>query len=110
MVDCQLFGLWAGGHHLTASVPHCAVAVILFYALRAMTGRPWMSVLVAAFFAVHPLRAESVAWVAERKDVLSGFFFVCAVYVYVQYVRRPTSLAWYLTLVVVYALGLLSKP
>jgi tetratricopeptide (TPR) repeat protein len=110
MLDCQMFGLWAGGHHLTSGLLHCATTVMLFLALRAMTARPWASALVVAIFAVHPLRAESVAWAAERKDVLSGFFFACALWTYVEYVRHPKSLFWYMSLVVIFALGLLAKP
>ena len=82
MVDCQLFGLNAGGHHMTNAVLHAATAVLLFLVLRQMTGRFWPSALVAAIFAVHPLRVESVAWVTERKDVLSGLFFMLALGAY----------------------------
>ena len=72
MLDCQLYGLKPGGHHLTNVVLHAATAVLLFLVLRAMTGELWPSAFVAAVFAIHPLRVESVAWVAERKDVLSA--------------------------------------
>src|SRR5208282_5284479 len=74
MLDCQLYGLHAGGHHLTNLLLHTATAILLFLVLREMTGALWRSAFVAAVFAIHPLRVESVAWVAERKDVLSAFF------------------------------------
>ena len=82
MLDCQLFGLNAGGHHLVNVLFHAATAVLLFLVLRQITGSLWRSAFVAAVFAVHPLRAESVAWVSERKDVLSGFFFMLALWAY----------------------------
>ena len=82
---------------------------LLFLVLRQMTGRLWPSALVAALFAIHPLRAESVAWVTERKDVLSGLFFVLTLGAYVNYVRRPFSLARYLAVMVLFALGLMAK-
>ena len=72
---------------------HAATAILLFLVLRAMTGDLWPSAFVAAVFAIHPLRVESVAWVAERKDVLSGLFFMLTLGAYVGYVRRPFSLA-----------------
>ena len=76
MLDCQLYGLNAGGHHVTNVLLHAATAVLLFLVFRRMTGQLWPSALVAGLFAIHPLRAESVAWVTERKDVLSGLFFM----------------------------------
>ena len=76
MLDCQLYGLHPWGHHLTNILLHAAAAVLLFLAFRELTGELWPSLLVAAVFAVHPLRVESVAWVSERKDVLSGVFFM----------------------------------
>ena len=76
MVDCQIYGLRAGGHHLTSLLLHAANAILLLLLLWRMTGNLWPSAVVAALFAVHPLRAESVAWAAERKDVLSGLFFL----------------------------------
>ena len=80
MLDCQLYGLQAGGHHLTNLLLHGAAAILLFLVLRRMTGFLWRSAFVAAVFAIHPLRAESVAWVAERKDVLSAFFFMLTIW------------------------------
>src|SRR6266542_3324037 len=75
MLDCQLYGLKAGGHHCTNVVLHTVAVVLLFLVLQQMTGAIWRSAFVAAVFAIHPLHVESVAWVAERKDVLSGVFF-----------------------------------
>jgi hypothetical protein len=77
MLDCQLFGLDAGRHHLVSVLLHCVNGALLFLLLRMMTGALWRSAIVAAVFAWHPLRVESVAWISERKDVLSGFFFTC---------------------------------
>jgi len=110
MLDCQLYGLEAGGHHLSSVLLHGATAILLFLVLIRMTGSFWPSALVAVLFAIHPLRVESVAWVAERKDVLSGLFFVLTLGAYAEYVRRPFSLAWYLAVVITFALGLMSKP
>jgi len=76
LLDCELFGLWPGGHHLTNVLLHSAVVVLLFLLLLQMTEALWRSAFVAALFAIHPLRVESVAWIAERKDVMSGLFFV----------------------------------
>jgi len=108
MGDCQIFGLWAGGHHLTNVALHAVTTLVLFLVLRKMTGALWRSAFVAAVFAIHPLRAESVAWIAERKDVLSGMFFMLTLWAYVVYVRQP-SRGRYVSLAVLYALGLLSK-
>ena len=108
MADCQIYGLWAGGHHLTNVALHAAAAALLFLVLRDMTGKMWRSAFVAAVFAIHPLRAESVAWIAERKDVLSGVFFMLTLWVYAQYVRRP-SRGRYVGMTLLYGLGLLSK-
>ncbi len=109
MLDCQLYGLQAGGHHFTNLLLHGAAAVLLFLVLRQMTGFLWRSAFVAAVFAIHPLRVESVAWVAERKDVLSAFFFMLTLCAYVRYVRRPPSTVRYGAVVLCFALGLLSK-
>ena len=110
MLDCQVYGLWAGGHHLTNVLLHAATCVGLFLVLMRMTGRLWPSALVAALFAIHPLRVESVAWVAERKDVLAGLFFVLTIWAYVEYVRKPFSMLRYLLVVACFALGLMAKP
>ena len=109
MLDCQWYGLQAGGHHLTNILLHAAAAILLFLVLRRMTGFLWRSAFVAAVFAIHPLRVESVAWVAERKDVLSAFFFMLTLGAYVRYVRRPPSMIRYGAVVLCFALGLLSK-
>ncbi|MGA2243225.1 MAG: tetratricopeptide repeat protein [Verrucomicrobiota bacterium] len=87
MLDCRLYGLKAGGHHLTSVLLHTASGILLFLALRQMTGFLWRSAFVAAVFAIHPLRVESVAWVAERKDVLSGFFMMLTLWAWVKYVQ-----------------------
>jgi tetratricopeptide (TPR) repeat protein len=110
MADYQLHGLHAGGYHLTNVLLHTASVILLFLVLRQMTGALWRSAFVAALFAIHPLRVESVAWVAERKDVLSGFFFMLTLGAYVQYVRKPNSLARYLMVAIAFVLALLSKP
>ena len=89
MLDCQLYDLKPGGHHLTNVLLHAATTVLLFLAVQRMTGALWPSAWVAAVFAIHPLRVESVAWVAERKDVLSGLFFMLTLWFYARYVRAP---------------------
>ena len=109
MLDCQLFGLQAGGHHFSNVLLHTVTVVLLFVVLWQMTGALWRSAFVAAIFAIHPLRVESVAWVAERKDVLSGLFFVLTLGAYVSYVRRRT-IARYGMVMLFFALGLMSKP
>src|SRR5437588_1042709 len=109
MLDCQLFGLDPAGHHLVNVLLHTAAVLLLFSLLHAATGAFWPSAFVAAVFAIHPLRAESVAWIAERKDVLSGVFFMLTLTAYVHYVRRP-SLIRYLCTALIFALGLMSKP
>ncbi len=109
MLDCQLYGLHAGGYHLTNVLLHAATAILLFLVLHRMTGRLWPSAFVAALFAVHPLRAESVAWVSERKDVLSGLFFMLTLAAYVSYVHHRPSLLRYLAVMVFFALGLMAK-
>jgi tetratricopeptide (TPR) repeat protein len=109
MTDVQIYGLWAGGHHLTNVLLHGVGAVLLFLVFRAMTGALWRSAFVALIFAIHPLHVESVAWVAERKDVLSGVFFMLTLGAYVRYVRSP-SWKKYALVVIFFALGLMSKP
>jgi tetratricopeptide (TPR) repeat protein len=110
MADHQVYGLHAGGYHLTNVLLHTASGILLFLILRQMTGALWRSGFVAAVFAIHPLRVESVAWVAERKDVLSVFFFMLTLAAYVRYVRKPHSLGRYLTMAALFVLALLSKP
>ncbi len=109
MIDCQLYGLNPWGHHLTNLLFHTANAILLFLVLRQMTGTLWPGAFVAALFALHPLRVESVAWVSERKDVLSGLFFIVTLMAYLRYVRAP-SRSRYVFLAVSFALGLMSKP
>jgi protein O-mannosyl-transferase len=110
-LDCQLYGTQsAAGHHLTNVALHAAVAILLFLILWRMTGDLWPSAFVAALFAIHPLRAESVAWVAERKDLLSGLFFMLTLAAYFSYAQRPFSPARYLLVAVLFALGLMAKP
>lgn len=110
MLDCQFFGLQPAGHHLTSVALHAACAVLLFLALYRMTGRMWTGAIVSALFAIHPLRVESVAWVSERKDVLSGLFFMLILLAYAWYARRAFSVARYLVVSVLLALGLAAKP
>jgi len=112
-MDYQLYGLWPGGYHLINVLVHGATAVLLFLILREMTGALWRSAFVASVFAVHPLRVESVAWVTERKDVLSGLFFVLTLGAYVSYVRHlgsKGSRGRYLAVAFLFAMGLMSKP
>ena len=109
MLDYQLFGLNPTGHHLNNLFLHIANALLLFLLLRNTTGRLWESAAVAALFALHPLRVESVAWISERKDVLSGFFGMLTMLAYVHYVRRQ-SLARYALTLLLFSLGLMAKP
>jgi tetratricopeptide (TPR) repeat protein len=109
MLDCQLFGLKAGWHHFTNVLLHTVSVVLLFLLLRQMTSTFWQSAFVAALFAVHPLHVESVAWVSERKDVLSAVFFMLTLWAYVRYVQAR-SVRRYLTVALSFAFGLLSKP
>jgi tetratricopeptide (TPR) repeat protein len=114
MLDWELYGAKAGGHHLTNVMLHALTAVLLFLVLREMTGALGPSAFVAAVFAVHPLRVESVAWVTERKDVLSGVFFMLTLWAYVRYVqesrdRRARSKIAYGLSLLFFTLGLLAK-
>jgi len=109
MFDCQISGLNAGGHHLTNVLLHTAAVILLFEFLRTTTAAPWASAAAAVIFAVHPLRVESVAWIAERKDVLSGFFFMLTLLAYAKYASDRTW--WRMTVVAIcLSLGLMSKP
>jgi len=110
MLDCQVYGLNPGGHHLSNVLFHAATAILLFLVLRQMTGTFWRSAFVAAVFAIHPLRVESVAWVAERKDLLSGLFFMLTLGAYLRYARAPWSPLRYGLVVLLFALGLMCKP
>ena len=93
MLDCQLFGLKPAGHHLVSLALHAASSMLLYGILFRMTRAVWPSIVVAALFAVHPLHVESVAWAAERKDVLSTMFGLAALWAWLNYVARPSSLA-----------------
>jgi len=108
MLDCQLYGLKPAGHHFTNALLHNIGAILLFLVLTGMTGRIWRSAFVAAIFAIHPMRVESVAWVAERKDVLSGVFFMLTLAAYLRYTRAP-GIGNYVTMSVLVACGLMSK-
>jgi tetratricopeptide (TPR) repeat protein len=111
MLDCQVYGLQPWGHHLTNILLHVAAVILLFLALWRLTDNPWTSAFVATLFAIHPARVESVAWVAERKDVLSGVFFMLALLAYAGYAQaRRFSLVRYLTVLSLFALGLMCKP
>ncbi|MGB7921656.1 MAG: tetratricopeptide repeat protein [Pyrinomonadaceae bacterium] len=109
MMDCQLYGLNPAGHHLTNLLLHLANVIILFLLLQRMTGATWRSWLVAALFAAHPLNIESVAWIAERKNVLSTLFWLLTMWAYMLYARRP---GWkpYLLVLGMFVMGLMSKP
>jgi Flp pilus assembly protein TadD len=124
MADASLYGAKPGGYHLTNVLLHTVAALLLFAALKEMTGTLWRSAFVAAVFAIHPLRVESVAWVSERKDVLSGLFFMLTLSAYVSYVHQSTVPAaastfqrftlhasrFYWLALLFFALGLMSKP
>lgn len=108
-LDCQLFQLNPVGHHYTSLLLHASNALLLFLILQRFTGYTARSLMVAALFAVHPLNVESVAWVAERKNVLCMLFFLLALAAYGWYVRQPT-VARYLAVALLFAMGLMSKP
>jgi tetratricopeptide (TPR) repeat protein len=109
MLDCQFYGLHAGGHHLTSVLFHVVNTLLLFGLLRQMTGALWRSAFVAALFAWHPLHVESVAWVSERKDVLSTFFALLTICSYWLYFKTPNWWRYGLTMLF-YICGLMSKP
>ncbi|HSQ31265.1 MAG TPA: tetratricopeptide repeat protein [Gemmatimonadaceae bacterium] len=109
MLDVQLYGFNAGPHHLTNVVLHAVSSVLLFAVLFRMTGAPWRSAAVGALFALHPLHVESVAWIAERKDVLSAFFWILTLWAYVAYVRTPRP-SRFVLVIVAFVLGLMAKP
>jgi hypothetical protein len=133
MADCQVFGLHAGAHHLVNAALHAANGGLLFLVVCSLTGAFWRSAIVAAIFAWHPLRVESVSWISERKDVLSGFFFCCTLLAYGQYAKlraraerggesggsdktardssEPARMKWNFRLALLFfVLGLMSKP
>jgi protein O-mannosyl-transferase len=109
MIDCQVFGLNPGAFHLVNVAIHAANTVLVFLVFRTLTRRLWPSAIVAGLFALHPLRVESVAWIAERKDVLSAFFGLLTVWMYVLYARRK-NLMGYILAVAAFACALMSKP
>jgi Tfp pilus assembly protein PilF len=108
MLDCQLYGLNPRGHHYTNILIHTLSSVLLFLLLVIITGALWQGFLVAALFALHPLHVESVAWIAERKDVLSGFFWILTLLLYTKYSKKPGRTNYILTLCAFVA-GLMSK-
>jgi protein O-mannosyl-transferase len=107
-LDCELFGLNPVGHHCMSVLLHAANAVLLFLLLQVATRSRWRSLMVAALFALHPINVESVAWAAERKNVLSMLFFLLALHAYTWYTRKPAILR-YAAVFFLFALGLLSK-
>src|SRR5688572_19201451 len=109
MLDCEFYGVRPGAHHMMNVLLHTLATVALFFALLRMTRLPGRSAVVAALFALHPLHVESVAWVAERKDVLSGLFWILTMWAYVWYTERP-GIVRYLLVAVTFALGLMAKP
>jgi len=109
MLDCQLFGLRPGMHHLTSLLLHTANSVLLFLLLRMMTDALWRSAFVAALFALHPLHVESVVWIAERKDVLGAFFWLLTMWAYAHYAERQ-RFSRYLLALLFFAMGLMAKP
>jgi protein O-mannosyl-transferase len=109
MLDCELYGLNPQGHHFNALLLHTASTLMLFLVLRGMTGALWRSACVAALFSLHPLRIESVAWAAERKDLLGGLFWMLTLWAYLRYVRRPETKN-YLVILLSFSLGLMAKP
>ncbi len=110
MAEAGFFGKSPGGYHLVNVLLHAVVVVLLFLLLLEMTGALWRSGFVAAVFAIHPLRAESVAWIAECKDVLSGVFFMLTLWAYARYARGPRRKVSYAMMLLWFALGLMSKP
>src|SRR5207245_1543169 len=109
MLDCDLFGLDAGAHHLVNALIHSVNVLLLFLLLNTMTGAFWRSVLAAALFGLHPIQVDTVAWIAERKNVLSTMLLFITLLCYAQYARRLTW-RFYLITLASYALGLMSKP
>jgi Tfp pilus assembly protein PilF len=109
MLDVHLFGLKPGRHHMTSVFFHVVNSLLLFFVLKRMSTDRWQSAFVAALFALHPLHVESVAWVSERKDVLSTFFGLMAIWSYARY-AEGTERNWYLAALLFFILGLMSKP
>ncbi len=109
MLDCEVYGVNPWGHHLTNLLLHIGNTILLFLLFRHVTGAVWRSTLVAALFALHPLHVESVAWVSERKDVLSTLFWLSTMWTYLRHVESP-GFRWYLLALLSFALGLMAKP
>ena len=109
MLDCELYGMNPAGHHWTQVEFHIVNTVLLFFILFKMTGALFKSAFVAALFALHPLHVESVAWVSERKDVLSTFFGLLMIFAYHRYVKAP-GFKNYLLIIIFFSLGLMAKP
>jgi protein O-mannosyl-transferase len=109
LLDYELFGLNPFGHHLTSLLLHIANVLLLFWVLKWLTGAAWPSAFVAAVFAVHPLQTESVAWVAERKNVLSALFWILTIAAYIRFTQHP-SIGRYSLVVLTFSLGLMAKP
>ena len=109
LLDIELFGMQSGYHHMTSLFFHILNSLLLFFVFRRMTGKVWQSGFVAAMFALHPLHVESVAWVSERKDVLSMFFWMLTLGSYARYAERP-QIKRYLPVFGFFALGLMAKP
>jgi tetratricopeptide (TPR) repeat protein len=109
MLDCELFGVKSGPMHIVNVLFHVANAILLFVVLARMTKGVWQSAFIAGLFALHPLHVESVAWIAERKDVLSTLFWLLTMLAYIWYVERPSASRYIVTLVL-FAMGLLAKP
>jgi len=109
ITDWRIFGKNAGGHHVVNLIFHIANTLLLFIVLKQMTSALWQSAFVAALFALHPMHVESVAWVSERKDVLSIFFWMLTMWTYQRYVKQP-GVTRYILVVLTFALGLMAKP
>ncbi|MCZ2151033.1 MAG: tetratricopeptide repeat protein [Bryobacterales bacterium] len=109
MLDCQIFGVTAGPQHLESALLHAINAVLLMLALRMLTGAPWRSALAAALFALHPLRVESVAWIAERKDVLSGLFWMLTLIAYAAWLKNRAK-GRYAAMLAAFVCAVMSKP
>ncbi len=108
MLDCEIFGLNAGMHHMTSLAIHIINALLLFFIFKQMTGTLWRSAFVAALFALHPINVESVAWIAEKKNLLSTLFWMLTIIAYIYYTKRPGILK-YLLLLLMFTMGLMAK-
>jgi len=109
MLDCQLYGLDPGMHHTTNLILHILNSLLVFVVFRRMSGKRWQSAMVAGLFALHPLNVESVAWVAERKNLLSTLFWMLTMMGYIRYAEHPGK-ARYVLMVLFFILGLMAKP